>query len=230
MNSVGAEREESGAAQDGAHQEIRYGEGRVLEYEIIGTVGKLNLVDVRLEVAPPQGETYEMTEQWVIPGDAQSYLHVGLRMPVGITADSVDFVNPLFGNVSRTAAKPVDELGQIVAMLFPQTAESMAITDSDRRILWVNKVLEEISGYTLEELRGNYAVQLFFGALTDPAALGRIRRGLRRGESCSEDLILYRKDGHPYWTHLTYSPVLDSNGFVRAFVVIGRLLPERPLP
>jgi hypothetical protein len=87
MNSVGAEREGSGATQAGAHQEIRYGEGRVLAYEIIGTVGKLNLVDVRLEVSPPQGETYEITEQWVIPGDAPSYLHVGLRMPVGITAE-----------------------------------------------------------------------------------------------------------------------------------------------
>lgn len=127
-------------------------------------------------------------------------------------------------------AKPTDELGQIVAILFLQTAESMAITDSHLRILWVNKVLEEISGYTLAELRGNYAVQLFFGALTDPAAVGRIRRGLRRGESCSENLILYRKNGHPYWTHLTYSPVLDSNGFVRAFDVIGRPLPEKALP
>src|SRR6202051_1111670 len=180
MNSPDAEREQPGVAEGSLHGEIRYGEGRVLEYEIIGTVGKLNLVAVRLEVLPPQGEAYEMAEQWVIPGDAQSYLQVVLRMPVGITADSVDFVDPLFGNVSRAVAGPTDELGQIVALLFPQTAESMAITDSDRRILWVNKVLEEISGYTLEELRGNYAVQLFFGALTDPAAVGRIRRGLRR--------------------------------------------------
>ena len=31
-------------------------------------------------------------------------------------------------------------------MLFPRTAESMAITDADRRILWVNKVLKEICG------------------------------------------------------------------------------------
>jgi hypothetical protein len=74
MNSPDAKRERSGAAQGGVHEEIRYGEGRVLEYEIIGTVGKLNLVAVRLEVLPPQGEAYEMAEQWVIPGDAQSYL------------------------------------------------------------------------------------------------------------------------------------------------------------
>src|SRR5580700_2112584 len=117
MNSPDPEREQSGAPEGSLPGEIRYGEGRVLAYEIIGTVGKLNLVDVRLEVSPPQGETYEITEQWVIPGDAQSYLHVGLRMPVGITADSVDFVDPLFGNVSRAVAKPTDELGQIVALL-----------------------------------------------------------------------------------------------------------------
>jgi PAS domain S-box-containing protein len=230
MNSTSAKREGFGTAPNGAHEEIRYGEGRVLEYEIIGTIGKLNLVAVRLEVLPPQGDPYEIAEQWVIPGNAQTYLQVGLRMPIGITADSVDFVDPLFGNVSRAVARPTDELGQIVAMLFPRTAESMAITDADRRILWVNKVLEEICGYSLEELRGKYAVRLFFGALTDPAAADRIRRGLRRGESCSEDLVLYRKDGHPYWTHLTYSPVLDSGGFIRAFVVIGRPLPEKPLP
>jgi PAS domain S-box-containing protein len=231
MKSPDLERKQSSAAEGySLHEEIRYGEGRVLEYEIIGTVGKFNLVGVRLEVVPPQGEMYEMREQWVIPGDAQSYLQVGLRIPVGITADGVDFVDPLFGNVNRAISKPTDELSQIVSTLFSRAAESMAITDADRRILWVNETLEKACGYSLEELRGKYAVQLFFGAMTDPATVDRIRRALRQGESCSEELVLYHKDGHPYWTHLTYSPILVSGGSIRAFVVIGHALPEKPLP
>jgi PAS domain S-box-containing protein len=230
MNSSELEREQSGAAESSLPGEIRYGEGRVLAYEIIGTVGKFNLVSVRLEIVPPQSEAYEVTEQWVIPDDAQSYLQVGVRIPVGITSHGIDFVDPLFGNVSRAVSKPTDELSQIIATLFPQTAESMAITDADRRILWANGALEKSCGYSLEELRGKYAVKLFFGALTDAAAVGRIRNALRQGESCSEELVLYHKDGHPYWTRLTYSPILVSGGFVRAFVVIGLLLPEKPLP
>jgi PAS domain S-box-containing protein len=230
MNSPEVEREKSGAAQRGLSEEIRYGEGRVLDYEVIGTVGKFDLVDVRLEIVPPQGEIYEMAEQWVIPGEAQAYLQVGLRIPVGITAQSVDFVDPLFGNVSRAVSKPTDELSQIVSTLFPQTAEGMAITDADRRILWVNEALENSCGYRLEELKGKSAVQLFFGALTDPATVGRIRYALRQGDSCSEELVLYHKDGHPYWMRLTYSPILVSGGLVRAFVVIGHTLPEKPLP
>ena len=209
MKSPDLEPKQSSAAEGySLHEEIRYGEGRVLEYEIIGTVGKFNLVGVRLEVVPPQGEMYEMTEQWVIPGDAQSYLQVGLRIPVGITADGVDFVDPLFGNVNRAISKPTDELSQIVSTLFSRAAESMAITDADRRILWVNETLERACGYTVD----------------------RIRRALRQGESCSEELVLYHKDGHPYWTHLTYSPILVSGGSIRAFVVIGHALPEKPLP
>ena len=209
MKSPDLERKQSRAVEAcRLHEEIRYGEGRVLEYEIIGTVGKFNLVGVRLEVVPPQGEMYEMTEQWVIPGDAQSYLQVGLRIPVGITPDGIDFVDPLFGNVNRAISKPTDELSQIVSTLFSRAAESMAITDADRRILWVNETLERACGYTVD----------------------RIRRALRQGESCSEELVLYHKDGHPYWTHLTYSPILVSGGSIRAFVVIGHALPEKPLP
>ena len=230
MNSLDAQREQSGVAESSLHQEIRYGEGRVIEYEIIGTVGRFNLVDVRLEIMPPEGETYELTEQWVIPGDAQSYLQVGVRIPVGITPQGVDFVDPLFGNVSRAVSKPTDELSQIISTLFPRTAEGMAIIDADRRILWANETVQKDCGYSLEELRGKYAVQLFFGALTDPAPVGRIRRALRHGESCSEELVLYHKDGHPYWTRLTYSPILAADGFVRAIVVIGHALPEKPLP
>src|ERR1700722_18544734 len=230
MNSTDADREQTGKATASFHEEVRYGEGRVLEYEIIGTVGKFSLVDVRLEIVPPQRETYEITEQWVIPGDAHSYLQVGIRIPVGITSRGVDLVDPLFGNVSRAVSKPPNELSQIILTLFPQTAEGMAITDADRRILWVNETLENDSGYSLEELRGKYAVQLFFGALTDPAPVDRIRRALRHGESCSEELVMYHKDGHPYWTRLTYSPILISSGVVRAFVVIGRTLQEKPLP
>jgi PAS domain S-box-containing protein len=230
MNNPKFEQEQSRDAQVSLDEEIRYGEGRVLEYETIGTLGKFNLVGVKLEIMPPQGEMYEMTEQWVIPGDAQSYLQVGLRIPVGITVDGIDFVDPLFGNVSRAVSRSADELSQIVSTLFPRAAESMAITEADRRILWVNETLEENSGYSLEELRGRYAVQLFFGALTDPAAAARIRRAVRRGVSCSEELVLYRKGGHPYWTRLTYSPILAADGFVRAIVVIGHALPEKPLP
>jgi PAS domain S-box-containing protein len=230
MKSPDRELEQSVAATGGLIEEIRYGEARVLAYEIIGKVGKFNLMAVRLEVVPPQAQAYEMTEQWVIPDDAQSYLQVGVRIPVGITSQGVDFVDPLFGNVSRAVSKPTDELSQIISAVFHQTAETMAITDADRRILWVNETFEKISGYRLEELRGKYAVNLFFGALTDAATVARIRRTLRQGESCSEELVLYGKDGHPYWSRLTYSPILVSGGFVRAFVVIGRELPEKPLP
>lgn len=211
-------------------EDIRYGEGRVLAYEIIGRVGKFNLVSVRLEIVPPQGQAYEMTEQWVIPEDTQSYLQVGVRIPVGITFHGVDFVDPLFGNVSRAVTRPTDELSQIMSALFHGTAETMAITDANRRILWVNEAFEKTCGYKMEELRGKYAARMFFGALTDASTVDRIRRALRQGESCSEELVMYHKDGHPYWTRLTYSPILVSDGFVRAFVVIGRVLQEKPLP
>jgi PAS domain S-box-containing protein len=220
-------KQDGGASLD---EDIRYGEAKVLAYEVIGKVGKFNLVGVNLEVAAPQKDGYEITEQWVIPGDAQAYLQVGVRIPVGITSHGVDFVDPLFGNVSRAVSRPTDQLGQIISTLFPQTAEAMAITDADRRILWVNEALEKSSGYSLEELRGKFAVQLFFGGLTDPATIDRIRRALRQGNSCSEELVVYHKDGHPYWTRFTYSPILVSGGFVRAFVVMGRELPDKPLP
>jgi len=179
---------------------------------------------------PPQGEAFDLTEQWVLPGDAQSYLQIGVRIPAGITSHGVDFVDPLFGNVSRAVSKPTDELSQIISTLFAQTAESMAIIDANRRILWVNETYEKTCGYSLEELRGKYAVKLVFGALSDAETVGRIRSALRQGESCSEELVLYHKDGHPYWMRLTYSPILAAGGFVRAFVVIGRDLPEKPLP
>ncbi len=55
MNSPDAEHEWSGAEEDSPHQEIRYGEARLLEYEIMATVGKCHLVGVRLEVVPPKG-------------------------------------------------------------------------------------------------------------------------------------------------------------------------------
>src|SRR5580704_12477309 len=66
-------------AEGNPEESIRYGEARVLACETIGTVGKLNVVGVRLEIVSPVGETYEMAEQWIIPGDAQSCLQVGVE-------------------------------------------------------------------------------------------------------------------------------------------------------
>ena len=65
-----------------------------------------------------------------------------------------------------------------------------------------------MTGYSREEVLGKNC-RFLQGKDTDPAAVQRIRAAIQEGRNCSERLLNYRKDGTPFWNHLTITAVRD---------------------
>jgi PAS domain S-box-containing protein len=57
---------------------------------------------------------------------------------------------------------------------------AVILTDAQRRILWVNRDFETITGYELGEVMGLNPGQVLQGPKTEPDAVERIRQGLAR--------------------------------------------------
>ncbi|TAD89223.1 MAG: PAS domain S-box protein [Alphaproteobacteria bacterium] len=91
---------------------------------------------------------------------------------------------------------------------------------SSPTILYANAALEQITGYTLEELRGK-TPHLFQGPETDRAALARISAALRAGEPIRERLLNYAKDRRPYWIEISITPA-RSGDRITHFIAIER--------
>ena len=87
---------------------------------------------------------------------------------------------------------------------------AVILTDAKRRILWVNRDFETITGYGIGEVIGQSPGKILQGPRTEPDALERIRQGLAREEPFKETITNYRKNGEAYKCKLVIHPIHDQ--------------------
>ncbi|WP_380158978.1 SpoIIE family protein phosphatase [Kineococcus sp. R86509] len=89
-------------------------------------------------------------------------------------------------------------------------------TQPDNPLVWVNPAFERVTGYGREVLGTN--CRFLQGPETDHDAVQRIRSALATGETITELLLNYRKDGTAFWNEVVISPVRNAEGRVTHFV------------
>ncbi|WP_410509729.1 PocR ligand-binding domain-containing protein [Methanosarcina hadiensis] len=88
--------------------------------------------------------------------------------------------------------------------------EGISIIDSEEKITFVNKKIEDMFGYSAEELTGRSMWDLISG---ESKAI--IKKKLEKGwENVNEsfEIKFIRKDGYPVWTHTNSKSILEKNG------------------
>jgi PAS domain S-box-containing protein len=94
---------------------------------------------------------------------------------------------------------------------------SVVITDNKRVIIWVNDQFSQMTGYTLEEVRGKKPA-LLQGRNTERPAVTRIREALNKKVHFHDRITNYRKNGEEYTCALTIHPIFDLDGTLSNFV------------
>ncbi|WP_432563892.1 SpoIIE family protein phosphatase [Kineococcus sp. SYSU DK003] len=97
---------------------------------------------------------------------------------------------------------------------------SFTISDPNRPdnpLVWVNPAFEKVTGYARDDVLGENC-RFLQGPDTDRAAVRRLRTALQTGETVTELLLNYRKDGTAFWNEVVISPVLNAEGEVTHFV------------
>ncbi|WP_431687717.1 sensor domain-containing diguanylate cyclase [Hahella sp. NBU794] len=95
------------------------------------------------------------------------------------------------------------------------------LDDPGPEIVYVNSAMEDLSGYSRNELLGA-TPRMLQGPLTDASACRRIRRALQEKSQVRCRLLNYRKDGSQYWIEISIMPLLDKSGAVSHFAAIQR--------
>ena len=93
-------------------------------------------------------------------------------------------------------------------------------------IVYVNPAFERLTGFTAAEALGG-TPRMLQGPESDRATLDRIGQALSRGESVSEELLNYTKDGRPYWIEVAITPIQSDTGELTHFVAVERDITER---
>ena len=111
-------------------------------------------------------------------------------------------------SLSRAALEAGAELTQALMAVAAATADLVLVTDPADCIVWVNPSFTQVTGWTLDEVRGRTPREVL-----DPAGTGPPWPG-HEGLAAASDLQLQRKSGAPYWARVKVLPLADATGAV----------------
>lgn len=90
-------------------------------------------------------------------------------------------------------------------------AEGLLVTTIDDEVIYANARMAEMTGYTREEMVGQYAYKLLLAPDQWPT-IAEKNKERQRGESEQYELRVRHRDGHYIWMLITASPYHSPNG------------------
>jgi PAS domain S-box-containing protein len=129
---------------------------------------------------------------------------------------------PWMRRLSRTLRSVESQQAHVarLADVARRTANAVIVTDAAGAIEWVNEGFTRLTGYTLDDVRGQRPGALLQGADTDPAEVARVRAALRAERAVTAVLVNYAKGGRAYPVRMEIEPLPDAAGRVTGFMAI----------
>ncbi|WP_296381535.1 PAS domain S-box protein [Winogradskyella sp.] len=99
-------------------------------------------------------------------------------------------------------------------------------TKPDNPIVYFNPAFEKLTGYSKEEIL-NKNCRFLQGNDKNQKELHKLRKAIKRGNSCLVTLRNYRKDGTLFWNDLYITPITNKKGIVTNYIGIQNDVTER---
>ncbi len=103
------------------------------------------------------------------------------------------------------------------AAIAKRSTSALVVTDSMRRIVWVNEAFTGLTGFDLSEALGRRPADLLQGSGTSAEHVRQMRDALERGEDVVVETVNYRRDKTPYWVRLELQALRDERGAIWGF-------------
>ena len=155
-------------------------------------------------------------------GPRTAYLQYSTAV-TSLNGESIALVN--FEDVTST--RRVQERMRLLSKIADSHGNAVIITDAERKVLWVNQAMVELSGYSLEEFLGQNPGDLLQSAEPDLELKARIRSTLDQELPYEGEILNYTKAGEAYWIRMYIHPVHDDSGVLTNFVSIQHDVTER---
>jgi PAS domain S-box-containing protein len=100
------------------------------------------------------------------------------------------------------------------------------ITDQVGEIEYVNPIFEKITGYSLDEVRGQ-SPRLLKSGQTSAGEYGRMWQAITRGESWRGEFHNRKKNGQTFWVSSSISALIDAEGQPTHFIAVQEDITDR---
>jgi len=129
-------------------------------------------------------------------------------------------------NESKKSQESLEDKLKQFSLAFARLHDSILITDSNFKIVSVNKPFEEMYGYTLEDVLGKTPDVLNAEPMTE-ANPQEIYDAIARNDVWQGSTLSVRKDGSRFVSELTASALIDEQGKPFAYVGTQRDITEK---
>lgn len=103
-----------------------------------------------------------------------------------------------------------DELKRL-ADIVTRVNNMIIVTDENNHIIWINKAVEDQTGFKLDEIAGKSPADFFIGPETDMNVLNSIIQRKKALEFFVTDIGCYTKHGDRFWVYGEFTPLFDDN-------------------
>ena len=121
------------------------------------------------------------------------------------------------------AQKEVEKLSLVAS----NTTNGVIISDSKRRIEWVNEGFTRVTGYSLEEAVGKRPSELLRTVNINDNAFRDIQAKMESGLPVSFETLNYKKDGNQVWFSIQVNPIFNPQEELTGFVTLQTDITER---
>jgi PAS domain S-box-containing protein len=111
-----------------------------------------------------------------------------------------------------TEKKLAEEEIHRLSLIARETTNGVTITDKDGKVVWVNKSFTEITGYTLDDIKGKYPGDVLRGPQSSQQVANYIFNQTRARLPFECEIINYTKSGETIWMKIQGQPIFDSKG------------------
>lgn len=103
-----------------------------------------------------------------------------------------------------------------LSLVASKTENIIIITNSDRKITWVNEAFVKITGYSFEESIGRNP-KFLQGQETNATDVSAITEGLKSKKPFTQEVLNYTKSGEKYWVELNITPIFNDNNEIDTY-------------
>jgi PAS domain S-box-containing protein len=126
-----------------------------------------------------------------------------------------------------TERKKTEQELHKLSLIAKETENTVLLTDTQGKIVWINDAFTKMTGYTFEEAVGQYPALLLHGPETDPETILYMMEQIAKGESFRVEILDYKKNKETFWSELYLQPVRDREGNVQQYFAISTDITER---
>jgi len=106
-----------------------------------------------------------------------------------------------------------------------QSPASIVITDRDGLIEYANPRFAQVTGYSIDEVRGQ-TPRIFKSGETSPDEYAALWRAISTGQEWRGEFHNRKKNGELYWESASISPVFDPGGVITHYVAVKEDISE----